>query len=70
MPIKDLINTIKKAPSDIKNLANNLEYRDFITVGLLLKNSKLDTLKDNWIYIQESDVKIGRLQIFNNWSPF
>lgn len=70
MPIKDLITSIKQAPKDIKKLAKNLEYRDFITVGLLLKNSKLDQLKDNWIYIQESDVKVGRLQIFNNWSPY
>jgi len=70
MPIKDLINSIENSPSTIKELASKLEYRDFITVGLLLKNSKLDNLKDNWIYIQESDVKIGRLQIFNNWSPF
>lgn len=57
-----------------------LVYRDFITVGLLLKKLLLknDTdrktinniVPDNWIYIQENDVKIGRLQIFNNWSPY
>ncbi len=70
MPIKDLINAITNSPKDIIKLANDLEYRDFITVGLLLENSTLDNLKDNWIYIQEPDVKIGRLQIFNNWSPF
>lgn len=69
MPIKDLISSIEKAPSNILNLAQNLEYRDFITVGLLVKNLELSNLDDNWIYIQESDVKIGRLQIFNNWSP-
>ena len=55
-------------------------YRDFITVGLLLKKlviknqSKIKTINnivpDNWIYIQEHDVKLGRLQIFNNWSPY
>lgn len=55
-------------------------YRDFITVGLLLKelkiknNTKIKTLNgivpDSWIYIQEDDVKVGRLQIFNNWSPY
>jgi hypothetical protein len=52
-------------------------YRDFITVGLLLKDLKIheqdgtDTklIRDNWIYIQEPDVLAGRLQIFNNWSP-
>ena len=52
----------------------------FITVGLLLEKLKLknDTkirtinniVPDNWIYIQEADVKVGRLQIFNNWSPY
>jgi protoporphyrinogen oxidase len=50
-------------------------YRDFITVGLLAsKLSVRETdgaaLKDNWIYIQEPDVTVGRLQIFNNWSPY
>lgn len=70
MPIKDLINTFNNAPKDIKEIANKLEYRDFITVGLLVKNLEFKDLTDNWIYIQESDVKIGRLQIFNNWSPY
>jgi len=51
-----------------------LLYRDFITVGLLCEKVKLrepsgELVKDNWIYIQEPDVLVGRLQIFNNWSP-
>jgi protoporphyrinogen oxidase len=70
MPIKDLVNSIDDAPNNITTIANNLEYRDFITVGLLVKNLELKNLEDNWIYIQELDVKIGRLQIFNNWSPY
>lgn len=70
MPIKDLINSFNNVPKDISKISQKLEYRDFITVGLLLKNLELENLKDNWIYIQESDVKIGRLQIFNNWSPY
>ena len=82
MPIKDLIGAMppEKIPDNVKTIANGLVYRDFITVGLLLKKLKLtnDTqtktvnniVPDNWIYIQESDVKIGRLQIFNNWSPY
>jgi len=55
-------------------------YRDFITVGLLLKKLAIknqtshptvgDIVPDNWIYIQERDVTVGRLQIFNNWSPY
>ena len=53
-------------------------YRDFITVGLLVHELKIHDetpngrklVADNWIYIQEPDVQLGRLQIFNNWSPF
>lgn len=79
MPIKELINSISpKPPEEVITVANGLEYRDFITVGLLLKkmhiqqNSKppLKTIPDNWIYIQEGDVKVGRVQVFNNWSPY
>ena len=70
-------------PAEVKRVAEGLVYRDFITVGLLLdklliKNpakpgtpeSKLKFVADNWIYVQESDVKLGRIQIFNNWSPY
>ncbi len=82
MPIKDLVNAINgiEIPDSVKRIANNLQYRDFITVGLCLKKmkivnkTKLKTFKnrvpDTWIYIQERDVKIGRLQIYNNWSPY
>ncbi|HEY4324281.1 MAG TPA: NAD(P)/FAD-dependent oxidoreductase [Mucilaginibacter sp.] len=81
MPVKDLITAMgNKVPEKVKAVAQDLQYRDFITVGLLLnklkiKNeTKISTLDglvpDNWIYIQEKDVKIGRLQIFNNWSPY
>ncbi|MFT5702002.1 MAG: protoporphyrinogen oxidase [Desulforhopalus sp.] len=82
MPIKDLVArmTPTQTPDRVKDIAKGLIYRDFITVGLLLKKLKIknDTknktinniVPDNWIYIQESDVKIGRLQIFNNWSPY
>ncbi len=81
MSIKDLIISLGKSPSEeIKDIALNLPYRDFITVGLLLKKLKIknktkiktvnNIVPDCWIYIQEKDVKIGRLQIFNNWSPY
>ncbi len=81
MAIKDLINSFNSAvPDEVKRIANGLQYRDFVTVGLLLKELKIknetniqtvnDVIPDNWIYIQERDVKIGRLQIFNNWSPY
>ena len=57
-----------------------MPYRDFITVGLLVNKMKIknetklrtyaERVPDTWIYIQERDVKIGRLQVFNNWSPY
>ena len=81
MPIKDLINSFEEdLPLDVSEVAHGLMYRDFITVGLLLNELKIknetkhstvnDLVPDNWIYVQERDVKIGRLQIFNNWSPY
>lgn len=79
MPVKELISAMRpKPPENILQIANGLEYRDFITVGLLVEKlavkdegASVDGLiKDNWIYIQDPGVKLGRLQIFNNWSPF
>ncbi|MCE7699021.1 MAG: FAD-dependent oxidoreductase [Methanobacterium paludis] len=81
MPVRDLINSFESSvPADVREVAQGLMYRDFITVGLLLNKMKIknetktktinDVVPDNWIYIQERDVKIGRLQIFNNWSPY
>lgn len=82
MPIKDLVASIRgiDVPEDVRRIASELPYRDFITVGLLVdklkieNSTKIKTIKnrvpDTWIYIQERDVKIGRLQIFNNWSPY
>jgi len=79
MPIKDLVlnsSRINGKPifsNEIFEIAKDLPYRDFITVGLLLKSlsdPKGKKLDDTWIYIQEPDVKVGRIQIFNNWSPF
>lgn len=82
MPIKDLVCAMdeKGVPEDIFHAAKNLPYRDFVTVGVLLEKlslknrTKLKTLNniipDCWIYVQEPDVKLGRIQIFNNWSPY
>ncbi|MCS3800885.1 NAD(P)/FAD-dependent oxidoreductase [Niastella sp. OAS944] len=76
MPVQELIAGMKgTVPTDVKEIAAGLQYRDFITVGVLLEklstadNQTLD-LQDTWIYIQERDVKVGRLQLFNNWSPY
>jgi protoporphyrinogen oxidase len=80
MPVKDLVASLDPpAPPDVQRIARELPYRDFITVGVLVdakrdapagaRRSAAATLPDNWIYIQEPDVRLGRLQIFNNWSP-
>jgi protoporphyrinogen oxidase len=75
MPVKDLVaGMTPPANPQVHDIAAGLVYRDFITVGLLCDSIRLleptgETVKDNWIYIQEPDVMVGRLQIFNNWSP-
>ncbi|MCH4214961.1 MAG: NAD(P)/FAD-dependent oxidoreductase [Atopobiaceae bacterium] len=69
-------------PTDIRAISDGLPYRDFVTVGLLVDHLKLKNetdiptlgnppiVPDCWIYVQDSSVKVGRLQIFNNWSPY
>jgi protoporphyrinogen oxidase len=78
MPIQELIRALESdVPGNVREVSDGLIYRDFITVGLLLKKLKVKEdspqgarlLSDNWIYIQEPDVQVGRMQIFNNWSP-
>lgn len=70
MPVKDLVSMLKPEDSRIARIAADLPYRSFMTAGLLVRSMRgLPTPSDNWIYIQEPDVRIGRLQIFNNWSP-
>ena len=70
MPVKDLVAMLKPEDTRIAQIAAALPYRSFITAGLLLRcmRGRL-TRPENWVYIQEPDVRIGRLQIFNNWSP-
>lgn len=81
MPLKDLIISMGDVvPKRIQNIGLNLPYRDFVTIGLLVKklNLKNEThiktlnniIPDCWIYVQEPGVKIGRIQVFNNWSPY
>jgi protoporphyrinogen oxidase len=80
MPVKDLVASLDPpAPPEVAGVAARLPYRDFITVGIVV--TRVGTaaerrrpgapamLPDNWIYVQEPDVRLGRLQIFNNWSP-
>jgi protoporphyrinogen oxidase len=79
MPVRDLVlGLAPEAPQAPREIAAGLEYRDFITVGLLYRrlmrtpagSGPLNLVPDNWIYVQESGVKVGRLQVFNNWSPY
>jgi protoporphyrinogen oxidase len=90
MPISELVRSLDAdVPATVREISEGLQYRDFITVGLLLKDLKISPsgvakpngkgvsghtgrrlIEDNWIYIQEPDVRAGRLQIFNNWSPY
>jgi protoporphyrinogen oxidase len=86
MPIQELVRCLETpdgrspVPEEIRAISDGLMYRDFITVGLLLdkmrvQNEEADALshkliRDTWLYIQEPDVNVGRMQIFNNWSPY
>ncbi len=76
MPMRDLVRAIDAPiPETVQEVSEGLQYRDFITVGLLADRLKVHEpdgglLKDTWIYVQEPDVLLGRLQIFNNWSPY
>lgn len=82
MPLKDLVCGLKdkNIPNDILKIAQGLPYRDFMTVGVLVNKLKIknetnmktlsNIVPDCWIYVQESEVKLGRIQIFNNWSPY
>jgi protoporphyrinogen oxidase len=79
MPLRDLVLALAPgAPSALAEIAAGLQYRDFIVVGLLLRRLRpsaagagpLNLVPDTWIYVQEPGVKLGRLQVLNNWSPY
>ena len=81
MPVRELIAALNvRPPEAVRQVAQGLIYRDFITVGLLLRKlavqnktatrTRTPLIPDNWIYVQEPDVRLGRIQIFNNWSPY
>ncbi len=80
MPVKDLIAGMNDVPKAVSKLAAGLPYRDYMTVGLLvpklnLKNkTKIKTIgnivPDNWVYVHDRSVMLGRFQIYNNWSPY
>ncbi len=77
--VQELVRALKTdVPANVREVSEGLQYRDFITVGLLLTDLKIQEpgnengkfVSDNWIYLQDPDVLAGRLQIFNNWSPY
>jgi protoporphyrinogen oxidase len=79
MPVRDLATLLQPEDPEVVRIAGALPYRDFMTAGLLVRrmrptgkgvNPANGMPPDNWVYVQEPDVKLGRLQIFNNWSPY
>jgi protoporphyrinogen oxidase len=68
MPIRELIERLHPAPPDwLLRAGEKFRYRDFLTVVLIVKGVNL--FPDNWIYVHDPDVKVGRIQNYNNWSP-
>lgn len=69
MPVQELVRKMEpEVPEEVRQAADKLGYRDFLTVSLII--NKADLFDDNWIYIHDSAVKVGRIQNFKNWSPF
>jgi protoporphyrinogen oxidase len=79
MPLAELVTQLAPEQSEVAAIASALPYRDFMTAGLLVRRMRSVRVErrqppplappDNWIYVQEPDVQLGRVQIFNNWSP-
>ncbi len=79
MPIRELVRSLTNVtvPADIQEISDGLLYRDFMTVGLLTKELRLrdpeqpdGRITDNWIYVHDPNVQVGRIQVFNNWSEY
>lgn len=68
LPLRDLMNIMEpRPPEEVVRAADRLKYRDFFTVGLIVR--RRDIFPDNWIYIHDPNVLVGRIQNFKNWSP-
>lgn len=68
LPIRDLIHMLDPAPPEnVLRAADDFHYRDFLTVALILRGTNL--FPDNWIYVHDPNVKVGRIQNYSNWSP-
>jgi len=68
MPLRQLIDALSpEAPKEVRDAAHQLSYRDFLTVALIVNQAEM--FPDNWIYVHDPGVKLGRIQNFKNWSP-
>jgi protoporphyrinogen oxidase len=67
MPISELVKRMHPVPDEVRQAAEQLTYRDFLTVCLIVNQP--DLFPDNWIYVHAPEVKVGRIQNFKNWSP-
>ena len=80
MPVRDLVGGMNDVPENEARIAAGLPYRDYMTLGVLVPNLKLknktdiktmqNIVPDCWVYVQDRKVKLGRFQIYNNWSPY
>ena len=82
MPVKDLVHGMNDVPANMRVIAEGLPYRDYITLGVLIPVDKLllknktkmktisDIIPDNWVYVHDKGIEMGRFQIYNNWSPY
>lgn len=80
MPVKDLVGGMNDVPADASRIAAGLPYRDYMTLGVLVPKINLvnkthiktvnNIVPDCWVYVQDRNVKLGRFQIYNNWSPY
>ncbi len=80
MPLKDLVLGMNDVPADVTSVAAGLPYRDYMTLGVLVNKLNLENktsfetigniVPDCWVYVQDRRVKLGRFQIYNNWSPY
>src|SRR5208282_2764236 len=69
MPMRELVHTITPPPAaEVVAAADDLHYRDYLTVALIVPESR--SFPDNWIYIHATNVEVGRIQNYGSWSPY
>ncbi|HEV8460515.1 MAG TPA: NAD(P)/FAD-dependent oxidoreductase [Gaiellaceae bacterium] len=69
LPLREVVEmAVPRAPQQVLDAARGLRYRDFLTVALVVDGD--DLFPDNWIYIHDPSVRVGRIQNFRSWSPW